>query len=102
MSSYHGGAVALGTRANKNLIPYNDFLRTIAKKKKCLLADLNQLMQEELKKIPDVKGRAARVRHERRCHRRRPKILGRDLLGGKSTYLHFSCACKYIALTPRR
>lgn len=43
---------------NKNLIPYNDFLRTIAKEKQCRLADLNQLMQEELKKIPDVKGRA--------------------------------------------
>jgi lysophospholipase L1-like esterase len=43
---------------NKNLIPYNDFLRTIAKEKKCLLADLNAQMQEELKKIPDVKGRA--------------------------------------------
>ena len=43
---------------NKNLIPYNDFLRTIAKEKNCLLADLNKDMQEELKKIPDVKGPA--------------------------------------------
>lgn len=41
---------------NKNLIPYNDFLRTIAKEKNCLLADLNKDMQEELKKIPDTKG----------------------------------------------
>jgi lysophospholipase L1-like esterase len=43
---------------NKNLIPYNDFLREIAKGKKCLLADLNKDMQEELRKIPDVKGSA--------------------------------------------
>ncbi len=43
---------------NKNLIPYNDFLREIAKEKHCLLADLNKDMQEALKKIPDVKGKA--------------------------------------------
>ena len=43
---------------NKNLIPYNEFLKEIAKKEKCLLADLNKDMQEALKKIPDVKGKA--------------------------------------------
>jgi len=43
---------------NKNLIPYNDFLRDIAKEKNCLLADLNKDMQEALKKISDVKGAA--------------------------------------------
>ncbi len=43
---------------NKMLIPYNNFLRTIAREKHCRLADLNQDMQELLKKIPDVKGRA--------------------------------------------
>ena len=43
---------------NKNLIPYNDFLREIAKEKNCLLADLNKDMQEALKKIPDAKGTA--------------------------------------------
>ena len=43
---------------NKNMIPYNDFLRQIAKEKKCLLADLNVDMQEAIKKIPDEKGPA--------------------------------------------
>jgi len=43
---------------NQNLIPYNEFLKAIAKEKKCLLADLNTDMQEALKKIPDVKGKA--------------------------------------------
>jgi len=43
---------------NQNLVPYNEFLREIAKEKKCLIADLNKDMQEALKKIPDVKGRA--------------------------------------------
>ena len=43
---------------NKNLIPYNDFLRQIAKERNCLLADLNTDMQEALKKIPDGKGPA--------------------------------------------
>jgi len=35
---------------NQNLLPYNAFLRGLAKKKKCLLADLNGRMQGELKK----------------------------------------------------
>ena len=43
---------------NRNLIPYNDFLRQIARDYHCPLADLNRDMQEALKKIPDVKGRA--------------------------------------------
>ena len=43
---------------NKNLIPYNEFLREIAKEKKCLLADLSKDMHEQLKQIPDVKGKA--------------------------------------------
>lgn len=43
---------------NKNLVPYNDFLREIAKEKHCLLADLSQDMHDALKKIPDVKGKA--------------------------------------------
>lgn len=43
---------------NRNLVPYNEFLRQIAKEKGCLLADLNRDMQEALKKIPDEKGRA--------------------------------------------
>lgn len=42
---------------NQNLIPYNDFLRTIAKEKKCLLADLDKDMHETLKTIPDVAGK---------------------------------------------
>ena len=38
---------------NQNLIPYNDFLRQIAKEKGCLLADLSKDMHEALKGIPD-------------------------------------------------
>ena len=37
---------------NQKLIPYNDFLRALAKQKKCLLADLNADMQEALKTAP--------------------------------------------------
>lgn len=43
---------------NKNLIPYNDFLREIAAEKQCLLADLSKDMHEALKKMPEVKGKA--------------------------------------------
>lgn len=43
---------------NKKLIPYNDFLREIAKEKKLPIADLSKDMHEQLKKIPDVKGKA--------------------------------------------
>jgi lysophospholipase L1-like esterase len=42
---------------NQMLIPYNDFLREIAKEKGCLLADLNADMQARLKTIPDVPGK---------------------------------------------
>jgi lysophospholipase L1-like esterase len=37
---------------NKKLLPYNEALRELAKKKGCLLADLNQDMQEGLKTFP--------------------------------------------------
>jgi len=37
---------------NQKLIPYNAFLRQLAKDKKCLLADLNGDMQAALKKFP--------------------------------------------------
>ncbi len=43
---------------NKKLIPYNDFLREIAKEKKLPIADLSKDMHEQLKTIPDVKGKA--------------------------------------------
>jgi len=35
---------------NQKLIPYNEFLRTLAKEKNCRLADLNSLMQAEVSK----------------------------------------------------
>lgn len=42
---------------NQKLIAYNDFLRTLAKEKKCLLADLNADMQAAIKAAgPDKKG----------------------------------------------
>jgi len=47
-----------GRELNRNLIPYNDFLKKVAAEKNCLLADLNTDMQETLKKIPDEKGPA--------------------------------------------
>jgi len=34
---------------NKKLVPYNEFLRDLAKEKKCLLADLNAMFQDVLK-----------------------------------------------------
>ena len=37
---------------NKKLASYNDFLRTLAKKKKCPLADLNNIFQQALKASP--------------------------------------------------
>ena len=43
---------------NQNLIPYNDYLRKMAKERNLPLADLNKDMQEELKKLPNVKGNA--------------------------------------------
>ena len=42
---------------NQKLAAYNEFLRAIAKEKKCLLADLNADMQEAIAKAgPDKKG----------------------------------------------
>ncbi len=41
-----------GNGLNQKLLPYNAFLRQLAKEKKCLLADLNTDMQEALKKFP--------------------------------------------------
>lgn len=43
---------------NKNLIPYNDFLREIAAEKKLPLADLSKDMHAALKAMPDVPGKA--------------------------------------------
>ena len=37
---------------NQKLAPYNEFIRTLAKEKKCLLADLNADMQAALKTFP--------------------------------------------------
>jgi len=42
---------------NQKLVPYNEFLRTLAAEKKCLLADLNADMQAAIAKAgPDKKG----------------------------------------------
>ncbi len=38
---------------NQKLVPYNAFLRQLAKARKCLLADLNADMQEALKTFPE-------------------------------------------------
>ncbi|MCE9520395.1 MAG: hypothetical protein K8R87_12690 [Verrucomicrobia bacterium] len=43
---------------NKQLIPYNDFLRELAIEKKLPIADLNKDMQAALKKLPDEAGKA--------------------------------------------
>ena len=40
------------TSNNQKLLPYNAFIRQLAKDKNCLLADLNTDMQEALKKFP--------------------------------------------------
>jgi lysophospholipase L1-like esterase len=53
---------------NQMMIPYNEFLRQIAKDKGCLLADLNADMQAQLKTIPDVPGK--------------PKTFGSFFYGG--------------------
>ena len=37
---------------NQKLVPYNEFIRALAKEKRCLLADLNADMQAGLKKFP--------------------------------------------------
>ena len=45
-------------KLNTTLKAYNDFLRTLAKEKKCLLADINAKMQEEVysKELSCIKG----------------------------------------------
>lgn len=43
---------------NKDLAPYNAYLREIAKQKNGLLADLNEDMRKTLAAMPDVKGPA--------------------------------------------
>jgi lysophospholipase L1-like esterase len=43
---------------NKNLIPYNDFLREVAAEKDLPLADLSKDMHAALKTMPDVEGKA--------------------------------------------
>ena len=43
---------------NKKLIPYNEFLREIAKEKNLPLVDLSKDMHAALKEIPDVEGKA--------------------------------------------
>lgn len=45
-------------KLNTTLKEYNDFLRTLAKEKKCLLADINAKMQEEVssKELSCIKG----------------------------------------------
>ena len=43
---------------NKQLIPYNEFLREIATEKKLPLADLSRDMHAALKEIPDEPGKA--------------------------------------------
>jgi lysophospholipase L1-like esterase len=42
-----------GNELNQKLVAYNDALRELAAKKGCLLADLNQEMQDALKIFPD-------------------------------------------------
>jgi lysophospholipase L1-like esterase len=43
---------------NKNLIPYNDFLRQLAAEKELPLADLSKDMHAQLKAMPDAEGKA--------------------------------------------
>lgn len=69
---------------NQMMIPYNDFLREIAKQKKCLLADLNVDMQAQLKTIPDVAGK--------------PKTFGNYFYGGDLQNKLTSDGCHMNAL----
>lgn len=41
---------------NQKLVAYNEFLRTLAKQKKCLLADLNADMQAGIAQVKEKKG----------------------------------------------
>jgi lysophospholipase L1-like esterase len=69
---------------NQMMIPYNDFLRQIAKEKGCLLADLNADMQAALKTIPDVPGK--------------PKTFGKYFYGGDLQNKLTSDGCHMNAL----
>ena len=46
---------------NKKLAPYNDFLRELAKERKCLLADLHGLFQEAIIAKPNTTGKPGRL-----------------------------------------
>ena len=43
---------------NKNLIPYNEYLRELAKEKKLPIADLSKMMHETIAAMPDEEGKA--------------------------------------------
>lgn len=46
-----------GNENNQKLVPYNEFLRSLAKERQCLLADLNAVMQTGIKLAgPERKG----------------------------------------------
>ncbi len=47
---------------NKQLIPYNDFLRGLAKEKGCVLVDLNAEMQRQVKAFREATGSKANCR----------------------------------------
>ena len=46
---------------NKKLAPYNDFLRSLAKERKCLLADLNAAFQQQIKAAGNTTGKPGRL-----------------------------------------
>lgn len=46
---------------NKKLAAYNDFLRALAKEKKCLLADLNAAFQQKIKAAGNTTGKPGRL-----------------------------------------
>ena len=46
---------------NEKLAPYNDFLRELAKEKKCLLAELNGAMQKELDEKEKAGGKRGKL-----------------------------------------
>jgi len=46
---------------NQKLLPYNAFLRELAKEKNCLLVDLNADMQEALKKFPPTAKKGKQI-----------------------------------------
>jgi lysophospholipase L1-like esterase len=46
---------------NKKLAPYNNFLRALAKEKKCLLADLNRAFQQKIKAAGNATGKPGRL-----------------------------------------